>query len=91
MPKIIVMRLSDLRTLVAERERIARLDEIKKAKVHGYTSHLKRRVAILTGKKKPMSRTKKKNRRLSNTIGVRTIPMSELTDFSDIEQYIARD
>ena len=90
MSKIIMMRLSDLQTLVAERERIARLDEIKLAKVHGFTKHLRRRVEILTGKAVPMSTPKKKKRNVSN-LNVRTIDLNGLTDFSDIQQFLARD
>jgi len=88
MSKLILISLDTLQQLVAERETAARLDEIKKAKVHGYTAHLKRRVAILTGKKCVRRVSTKKNKNL-NTLNTRSVNLSGLKDFSDITQYLA--
>jgi hypothetical protein len=81
----VLISLADLNELVSERERLARLDEIKRAKVHGYTAHLKRRFATLTGKEYP-----KKKRTPVKKLNIHHIDLGSLKDFSDIEQYIAR-
>lgn len=86
MSKYVLISLKDLRNFVEQRETAARIDEIKRAKVHGYTRHLKRRMALLTGEES-VRVLSKKNPLLRKGASLK---LSNLTDFSDIVQYIGR-
>jgi hypothetical protein len=84
----VLIALEDLEDMIAEYERLARIDEIKKAKVHGYNAHLKKRMAILTGEK--VTSAPKRKRVAPKKVNIQQIDLSELKDFSNIEQYIVR-
>jgi len=87
----IVMTYGDLKRYVKNRERLARINEIELAKPMGYNTHLKRRIATLTGcdcKTKAVL-GQKKNLFAGTKLVVRELH-GVASDFSDIDQYIVR-